>query len=336
MGIFFGFLMYMYYLCFQKKNKKEKEVIMKKVINIILLVVLGVSLSGCEWWDGPGFGVDGGSTKLDSCPVDTIMTEIAQAGCKGKIVDIISFCKANGEIDANIQTIQISDSVVSIEPMIKNGKYFEMNITINNSPGTIKYNVSEKEQDSNVSPAEGIRISCNRKAVISNVGVKEVENNHDTIVNSEFFLWDVFKDNTGTYIVLSASENTNIQYRAPKGKTPLDSPSVEKIINEETSEEYSEIFVMGGGMNGVGKTGYVIDNRVYLKNSLGNWNYYCDYYYSDPFGTSNCVTMIVMKVNINEESEELYFSTTNKENKFYFNQSLNKPANSRYYIASWN
>ena len=63
---FFGFLMYMYYICSQKKNKKEKEVIMKKVINIILLVVLGVSLSGCEWWDEPGFGVDGGSVETFS------------------------------------------------------------------------------------------------------------------------------------------------------------------------------------------------------------------------------------------------------------------------------
>ena len=328
----------MYYLCSQKKNKKEKEVDMNKVINIILLVVFGVSLSGCEWWDEPGFGVDGGSTKLDSRPVDFTMTEIAQAGCKGKIVNIISFCKANGEIDSTstIQTIQIEDSSVTIEPMEINDDYFEMNIKINNSTDTIKYYVSDKKSDSNTSSAKGIKISCNRKAVISNVGVKEVENNHDTIVNSEFFLWDVFKDNTGTYVVLSASENTNIQYKAPKGKTPLDSHSVEEIINGEISEEYSEIFVMGGGMNGVGKTGYVIDNRVYLKNSLGNWNYYCDYYYSDPFGTSNCVTMIVMKVDINEESEELYFSTTNKEDKFYFNQSPNEPANSRYYIASWN
>lgn len=329
--------MYMYYFCSQKKNKKEKEVNMKKVINIILLVVLGVSLSGCEWWDEPGFGLDGESDNPRS--VDVTMTEIAQYGCKGKIVDIISFCKANGEIDDDsIQTIQIKDSLVSIEPMEKEGIYFEMNIKINNSTGKIKYNVSNKKSDSNTSSAKGIKISCNRKAVISNVGVKEVENNHDTIVNSEFFLWDVFKDNTGTYVVLSASENTNIQYKAPKGKTPLDPHSVEKIINGEISEEYSEIFVMGGGMNGVGKTGYVIDNRVYLKNSLGKWNYYCDYYYSDPFGTSKCVTMIVMQVYINEDGKEndSYFSTTNKENKYYFNQTENKDINSRYFVASWN
>lgn len=306
---------------------------MKKVINIILLVVLGVSLSGCEW---PGFGVDGGSDNPLS--VDVPMTKIAQCGCEGKIVDIISFCKANGEIDSTIQTIQIEDSLVTIKPMEINGDYFEMNITINKSPYKIKYNKAKRNNPNN-SPDKGIKISYKRKAVISNVGIKEIENNYDTTVTSEFFLWDVFEDNTGTYVVLSASENTNIQCGAHTGKI-LENDSVEKIINDKNrvnGKDYYEISVMEA-MNGVGKMGYVIDNRVYLKNSLGNWNYYCNYSYSNLYITSKCVTMIVMQVIINEESKDkdCYFSTTNKKNKYYFNQSQNKPANSRYYIASWN
>lgn len=301
---------------------------MKKVINIILLVVLGVSLSGCEWWDGPGFGIDGGSAYTPS--VNSIMTEIGQYGCEGEVVDFFSFVVGRNMEDSIPPVISMEDKSVTFNAMKKDGKdSVAMNVKINGKEYAFKFYSCGGD------PVSGVKMKSSIE-LVHTFGSK-YDNNHSYEWDSEFFLWDAFEDEGDKYIVLLASNPINVQFYSPKGEI-LESEEVKTIINNGVEGiDFYEISVMGS-MNGVDKTGYVIDNRVYIRNSLNNrWSYLCNYSTPSAISTNSVETMILIKVtNINQSEDSNSVISLKKENgKCYFTQTPDKRKVNRFFIASY-
>lgn len=300
---------------------------MKKVINIILLVVLGVSLSGCEWWDGPGFGVDGGSDGTPS--MNSIMTEIGQHGCEGEVVDFLSFVVGRNNIEDSISpVININTTHVKFDEMKKDGKdSVAMNVKINGKEDAFKFYSHGGD------PVRGIKMESFIETVHT-FGSK-YDNNHSYEWESEFFLWDAFYYNGDKYIVLLASKFINIEFYSPKGQI-LKSEEVEKKINEgEEGIDFKKISVIGS-MSGVDKTAYVIDNRVYIRNSLNRWSYFCNYSVSSSMFTNRVETMILIKVtSINDNSGSIV-SVEKKNGKYYFTQTQDSRNINRFFLAPYN
>ena len=302
---------------------------MKKVINIILLVVLGVSLSGCEWWDEPGFGVDGGSVETFSKNI--MMTEIGQHGCKGEVVDFFSFVVGRNNMENSIPpVINMENTDVEFDAMEKDGKdSVAMNVKINGEECAFKFHCRGGD------PVRGIKM----KSFIETVHTfgSKYDNNHSYEWNSEFFLWDAFEYKGVKYIVLSASNNINIKFYSPKGQI-LESDEVDKIIkdpNKVNDKDYYEISVMGA-MNGVDKTAYVIDNRVYIRNLHNNkWSYFCNYSAPSSMSTNGVETMILIKVTKLLDNNSRIVSIENRIGKYYFTQTLDPRNVSRFFIAPY-
>lgn len=306
---------------------------MKKVINIILLVVLGVSLSGCEWWDEPGFGIDGKSDHYDRNPMDTLMTNIAQYGCEGEVVDFFSFVVGRNMGDTISPTINIDKTYVEFSAMKKYGKdSVAMNVKINGEEGAFKFHSDGGD------PVSGVEM----KSFIDGIHIlgskSDDNNNQDFEWDSEFFLWDTFEDEGKTYIVLLTSKSINIEFYSHKGNI-LKSDEVEKIINDTNKvngKDYHEISVMGA-MNGVDKTAYVIDNRVYIRNSLNNyWSYFCNYSVANPMSTDRVETMILIEVNKLKDDSSDIVSIKKQSGKKYFMQTKDKQNINRFYLISHN
>ena len=299
---------------------------MKKVINIILLVVLGVSLSGCEWWDEPGFGVDGGIAHTFS--MDSIMTEIAQYGCEGEVVNFFSFVVGRNNMEDGISpVINMDNTYVKFDAMKKDGKdAVAMNVKINGKDDAFKFYYGGD-------PVRGVKMESFIETVYT-FGSK-YDNNHSYEWKSEFFLWDAFEFKGDKYIVLSASKPINIEFYSHKGQI-LESEEVKKIINEgEKDKDFKEISVMGS-MSGVDKTAYVIDNRVYIRNSYNNrWSYFCNYSAPSMMSTNIVETMILIKVKNLLDNNSSIVSVKKENGKYYFTQSRDPRNVNRFFLINY-
>ena len=298
---------------------------MKKVINIILLVVLGVSLSGCEWWDGPGFGVDGEDEWYSYYPIHPIMTKIAMYGCKGTVVDCFSFV----EEDIIPSTINIDDQYVEFSEMKEDGKdSVAMKVTINGEQDALKF--YHRGGD----PVSGVKGESHIETIHILGSKSDNDNNQNLEWNSEFFLWDAFEYEEKTYLVLSSSKSICIEFFSHK-EDVLNGDEVQDIINNgKEGEDFNEIPVMGS-MSGVDKTAYVIDNRVYLKNSFGNWNYYCNYSVPNSMSINKVETVILIEVEINEPKDNNKIVNIEKiKGRNYFTQTPDEENVNRFYLVS--
>lgn len=297
---------------------------MKKVINIILLVVLGVSLSGCEWWDGPGFGTDGEDDHYSLNPMHSIMTKIAMYGCKGNVVDCFSFV---GE-DIIPSTINIGNRYVEFSAMKKDGKdSVAMNVKINGEEDAFKFYSYGGD------PVSGVKDESHIETIHILGSKSDNDNNQNIEWSSEFFLWDAFEYEKKTYLVLLTSKSISIEFFSHKGDV-LNGDEVQDIIkNGKEGEDFNKIPVMGS-MSGVDKTAYVIDNRVYLKNSFGNWNYYCNYSVPNPMSTNKVETAILIEVDINEpkDKDNEFVSMKKQKGKNYFTKTLDTDNVNRFYF----
>ncbi len=301
---------------------------MKKVINIILLVVLGVSLSGCEWWDGPGFGTDGEDEWYSYYPIDSIMTKIAMYGCKGEVVDFFSFVAEREEIISS--PINIGDKSVEFSAMVEDGKdSVAMHVKINGRENGDAFKFYRYGGD----PVSGVEEES-RIETIHIFGSKSDDDNQNLGWDSEFFLWDAFENEGKTYLVLLASKSIYIEFYSHKERI-LKSEEVEKIINDTNKvngKDYYEIPVMGA-MNGVDKTAYVIDNRVYIRNSLNRWSYFCNYSAPNPMSTNKVETMILIEVTINEPNDDNTIASIEKQKgKKYFTKTKDNQNVNRFYF----
>lgn len=290
MGIF-GFLMYMYYLCSQKKNKKEKEVNMKKIINTILLVVLGVSLSGCEWFEHENYN------KKDEDGEESYATKLISCGGSGYIVLI-------DEIEVKEDSVTENGRRVSKKTVNYKSEHND-SIPIDIDVDDLKYDPN-KWHENNIK----IRVGCNMNYYNIGSGGGSYSGNGAHFSDSaivydgkSYVMEEIFKLKPGSdtlFIDFVCREDINNQAEIGLGNnrypTPLTSRQIEKSIK---NGNYEITYITLSWTKDPPRECYNIDGKMYTKSTTGDrWIYLANQYPPLGYMTSTNETHMIAYVKL--------------------------------------
>lgn len=252
---------------------------MKKVINIILLVVLGVSLSGCDWFEHENYN------KKDKVEIESLATELLTYGAEGYIVlcDSFKVCKCEEKIDGRwvvkdaIVYQGESDDNTKIEINVDSLKYGQNNFIkiIVDGVNTIPYGVGKGE-----SLSDGEYFSEDFK-----------------YKGKKFVMEGVFKldDSENIFIDFVHRKDVNNQGEIGLGNsrysTPLTSSQIEDSIR---NGNYEIIYIsLSWVPNTLPRECYNIGGKMYTKSMMGDrWIYLANQY--PPLGYMTSTTEIHM------------------------------------------
>lgn len=250
---------------------------MKKVINIILLIVLGVSLSGCEWWDEPGFGVDRKSNGYPSS--NKVAIDLITHGASGDIVLIgnIKF----GDDSPNYDFKDIEDKSMPIE------------IITNYNPDNKENRITIKIKDEEIE----VNLNSHKKEYI---GGFSYDDEYYTI--GEIFKMDDNSDTLFVDFVCSESKKTNTVFGMGDTRypTPLKSYQIEDSIRNGNYEiTYIDLSYTH---NALPRECYIIDGKIYTKSMLGDrWIYLCEQFpplgYDETINEKHMIAMLTLNKN---------------------------------------
>ena len=256
---------------------------MKKVINIILLVVLGVSLSGCEWFEHNG----GMKPFNNSKSYDEAATNLITHGGSGKLYsnDILIFKENVLEVDTS-STMDLDFKII-----VDN-----LEFNPNNDKNIIKIKIGENTID--FSLWEG-RCEDSR-------GEFEYE-------GLKYGIEDIKQVGDSIYIAfVNYSDRCN-------NATFDDSSYYDPILSHKEIEDsieqgkYEPTYIYFG--NGLSKQCYIINHKIYTKSMLGDrWIYLAEMQSPIGYITTTTVSYMIGSVKIDSETNNGFAN----KNKVYF------------------
>lgn len=252
---------------------------MKKVINIILLVVLGVSLSGCEWWDGPGFGVDEENNGWSSSNSNKIAMDLFTHGASGNVVLIgnIKF----GDDSTNYNFKDVKDKSIPIEIIT--------NYNPDNKENMITIKIKDDKKD--------VNLNINKNKYIDGF---LYDDEYYTI--GEIFKMDDNSDTLFVDFVCSESKKTEAVFGMGETRypTPLKSYQIEDSISNGNYEiTYIDLSYTP---NALPRECYIIDGKIYTKSMMGDrWIYLCEQFpplgYDETINEKHMIAMLTLNKN---------------------------------------
>lgn len=270
---------------------------MKKVINTILLVVIGVSLSGCEWFEHEN------SNKKNEVEVeDSPATELISRGGSGYIVLI-------DEIKVDKYEEQINSRWVSKDTVIYKSEHND-SIPIDIDVDDLKYDPN-KWHENNIK----IRIGCNTEYIDYNIGsggggysggVHFGELYYD---GKSYVMEEVFKLNPESdtlFIDFVHRKGVNNQGEIGLGNsrysTPLTSSQIEDSIR---NGNYEIIYIsLSWVPNTLPRECYNIGGKMYTKSMMGDrWIYLANQYPPLGYMTSTNETHMIACVKLKTGKE---------------------------------
>ena len=212
--------------------------IIKKVINIILLVVLGIFLSGCEWFEH-----DGGMNPINNSEsYDEAATNLITHGGSGKL-HIRNELKFVGNVldEENSSTVDLDFKII-----VDN-----LEFNPNNDKNIIKIKIGENTKD----------FSLWEGRCVDSRGEFEYE-------GLEYGIEDIEQVGDSIYIafVNYSDRCNNATFDDPSYYEPI--LSTEEIKNAIDKKEYEITYTDFG--NGLSKQCYIINHKIYTKSMLGD------------------------------------------------------------------
>lgn len=256
---------------------------MNKVINIILLVVLGVSLSGCEWFEHENYN------KKDEVEIESLATELLTYGAEGYIVlcDTFKAYKYEKKIDSRWV---VADTVVSYQGTSEDNTHIEINVE------GLKYG-SNNYIEIIVDGVDNPISYCVGKGESLSDG--EYFSEDFKYKGKKFVIEGVFKldDSENIFIdfVHRDDNNNSVEIKDEKwAEQILTSSEIENIVNGEDKTKYKKTYISLSWMpNSLPRECYNIDGKMYTKSMMGDrWIYLANQY--PPLGYMTSTTEIHM------------------------------------------
>lgn len=324
---FFGFLMYMYYLCSQKKNKKEKEVDMKKVINIILLVVLGVSLSGCEWFEHENSNKKNSNKKNGDEVENTSATKLMSYGGGGYIV--------------LIDDIEVNECEEEID-----GRWVSKNIVNYKSERNERIPIDIDVQDLDYNPNDGGNIKIGIRGNYQEYNLRrdgEFFTNYLNFDGKGFVMEDVFElegtDSIFIDFVHREGANKPSEIRDEKwAEQILTSSEIEKIINGEDTTKYEKTYISLSWIPNLSRECYNINGKIYTRRG-DRWIYLANQYPPLGYMTSTNETHMIACIKLNPDKNnfaDLYKVVSHIDDDHCSMVVEYRDDNNRVYIDTFN
>ena len=265
---------------------------MKKVINIISLVVLGVSLSGCEWFEHEN------SNKNKEVEIDSYSTELIARGGSGYIVLIDEIEVKEDSVTENGR--RVSKKIVNYKSEHNNSIPIDIDVeSLNYNPNNLPEN--------NIK----IRIGRNTEYKDYNIGsgggrnsngkhFGEFDYNGKSYVMEEVFKLD--PDSSILFIDFVCREDINNQAEIGLGNnrypTPLTSFQIEESIK---NGNYEITYITLSWTNGLPRECYNIDGKMYTKSTMGDrWIYLANQYPPLGYMTSTNETHMIACVRLKD------------------------------------
>lgn len=257
---------------------------MKKIINIILLVILGVSLCGCEWFEHDC----GMKPSNNSTPYDTAATELFTHGGSGKLYsnDILIF---KGNVLEVVNTSSTMD--LDFKIIVK-----DLDFNPNNDKNIIKIKVGKDTID--FSLWEGKCVSSRGEFEYENIkyGIEDIKQFGDSIYIA--------------FVNYSDSHNNatfdNSSYYDPILSHKEIEDSIEQVKYELTYIDFG---------NGLSKQCYIINHKIYTKSMLGDrWIYLAEMQSPIGYITTTTVRYMIGSVKIDYETNNGFAD----KNKVYY------------------
>lgn len=268
---------------------------MKKVINIILLVVIGVSLSGCKWFEHEN------SNKNKKVEIVSLGTELLTYGAEGYIVlcDSFKVCEYEKKIDNRWLVIDSivyhgeSDENIRIEINVDSLNYGSFNYIeiIVNGVDTIPYGVGtgEKLETGEKCFSDDFEYNGKRYAM---EGVFKLDTESDIL-----FIDFVHRDDDK---VQSEIRDKNWV------KEILTSSQIDEIVYGEDSKRYSKTYItLSWVPNALPRECYNIGGKMYTKSMMGDrWIYLANQYPPLGYMVNTNETHMIAYVTLKNKGEE--------------------------------
>ena len=272
---------------------------MKKVINIILLVVLGVSLSGCEWFEHENYN------KKDEGGEESYATKLISRGGSGYIVLIDEIEETEDTVTKNGRRV----STKTVRPKSERNDSIPIDIDVKG----LKYNPNNWNEN-NIK----IRIGDNTEYIYYNIGsgggsydgdgvhFGQIKYNGKNYVMEEIFKLNPKSDTLFIDFVCREDANKQAEIRDEKwAEQILTSSEIEKIVYGEDTTRYRKTYIsLSYTPNALPRKCYIIDGKIYTKSMLGDrWIYSANQYAPLGYITSTNETHMIACIELKKDKK---------------------------------
>lgn len=273
---------------------------MKITVKILITAMLWVSLSGCEWFNHAGFGVNGGNDGWFSS--NEIATDLITHGGTGYVV-LIGNMKFDDD-STNYDFKDIEDKSMPIEIITDDLIY-----NPDNKENIITIKIKDEEIDVDL-------------------------NSHGTCIDGFWYdeeyytIGEIFKlDDSDTLFVdfvCSEPKNTRLEFGLGENRypTPLTSSQIEDSIRNGNYEiTYIDLSYTP---NALPRECYIIDGKIYTKSMLGDrWIYLCEQLpplgYDETINEKHMIAMLTLNKNKGNGFNEKHHIVSIRSDGYYKN-----------------
>lgn len=268
--------------------------IIKKVINIILLVVFGVSLSGCEWFEHENYN------KKDEGGEKSYATKLISRGGSGYIVLIDEIEETEDTVTKNGRRVSTKivrpkserNDSIPIDIDVKGLKYDPNNCNENNIKIRIGDNTEYRDYN----------IGSGGDGWSSGKHFGKFDYDGKSYVMEEIFKLNPNSDTLFIDFVCREDINSQAEIGRDNSRypTPLTSSQIEDSIRNGNYEiTYIDLSYTP---NALPRECYIIDGKIYTKSMLGDrWIYLANQYAPLGYITSTKETHMIACVKLNDK-----------------------------------